>query len=204
MNSEDWALGSLGSVTASAAGGITAANGKRGLLLVDDNENHCWALTRAFEKRGYTVKAAHSAPAACRLLEDEHWHPDYAVVDLRMPGPTGLTLIPRLKAALPNVRIVVLTGYASIATAVEAIKLGAMQYLVKPADANAVESAFHHEGADSTIPSNDHLLSVERLEWEYIQRVLAEHAGNVSATARALKMHRKTLQRKLGKHPAAR
>ena len=202
MSTEDWGLASLGGAAASAAGGALAANGKRGLLLVDDNENHCWALTRAFEKRGYTVKAAHSAPAACRLLEG--WHPDYAVVDLRMPGPTGLTLIPRLKAALPNIRIVVLTGYASIATAVEAIKLGATQYLVKPTDASAVESAFHHEGADSTIPSSDHLLSVERLEWEYIQRVLAEHAGNVSATARALKMHRKTLQRKLGKHPAAR
>jgi len=202
MNTEDWALGSLGREASAAAGSAVGANGKRGLLLVDDNENHCWALTRAFEKRGYTVKAAHSAPAACRLLED--WHPDYAIVDLRMPGPTGLTLIPRLKAALPNVRIVVLTGYASIATAVEAIKLGATQYLVKPADANAVESAFHHEGGDATIPSSDHLLSVERLEWEYIQRVLAENTGNVSATARALKMHRKTLQRKLGKHPAAR
>ena len=202
MNTEDWALGSLGSGVAGTAGGTLAGNGKRGLLLVDDNEHHCWALTRAFEKRGYTVKAAHSAPAACRLLDD--WHPDYAVVDLRMPGPTGLTLIPRLKAALPNVRIVVLTGYASIATAVEAIKLGATQYLVKPADADAVESAFHHESADATIPSSDHLLSVERLEWEYIQRVLAEQGGNVSATARALKMHRKTLQRKLGKHPAAR
>ena len=202
MNTEDWALGSLGSGVAGTAGGTLAGNGKRGLLLVDDNEHHCWALTRAFEKRGYTVKAAHSAPAACRLLDD--WHPDYAVIDLRMPGPTGLTLIPRLKTALPNVRIVVLTGYASIATAVEAIKLGATQYLVKPADADAVESAFHHESADATIPSSDHLLSVERLEWEYIQRVLAEQGGNVSATARALKMHRKTLQRKLGKHPAAR
>jgi two-component system response regulator RegA len=202
MNSEDWGLQRLGSGAPSAAGGAIASNGKRGLLLVDDNESHCWALTRAFEKRGYTVKAAHSAPAACRLLED--WHPDYAVVDLRMPGATGLTLIPRLKTALPNVRIVMLTGYASIATAVEAIKLGATQYLVKPVDASAVESAFYHDGADATIPSNDQLLSVERLEWEYIQRVLAEQGGNVSATARALKMHRKTLQRKLGKHPASR
>src|SRR5678816_3402976 len=96
---------SLGREASAAAGSAVGANGKRGLLLVDDNENHCWALTRAFEKRGYTVKAAHSAPAAYRLLED--WHPDYAVVDLRMPGPTGLTLIPRLKAAFPNVRIVV-------------------------------------------------------------------------------------------------
>jgi two-component system response regulator RegA len=209
MNNEDWGVHSFGGAAASAAGGrIAATNGKRGLLLVDDNENHCWALTRAFEKRGYTVKAAHSTPAACRLLEDcqllEDWHPDYAVVDLRMPGPTGLMLIPRLKAALPNVRIVMLTGYASIATAVEAIKLGATQYLVKPVDANEVESAFHHEGADTSLPSSDHLLSVGRLEWEYIQRVLAEHSGNVSATARALKMHRKTLQRKLAKHPAAR
>jgi len=202
MNSEDWALGSLGSVTASAAGGITAANGKRGLLLVDDNENHCWALTRAFEKRGYTVKAAHSAAAACALLDG--WHPDYAVVDLRMPGPTGLTLIPKLKAAFAEVRIVMLTGYASIATAVEAIKLGATQYLVKPVDARTVEAAFHDDEGDAAAPTCDDLLSVERLEWEYIQRVLAEQGGNVSATARALKMHRKTLQRKLNKHPAAR
>ena len=178
------------------------AAGKPGLLLVDDNENHCWALGRAFEKRGYTVKAAHSAPAACHLLEE--WLPDYALVDLRMPGPTGLTLIPKLRAAQPDVRIVVLTGYASIATAVEAIKLGATQYLVKPVDANAVEFAFHHSGGTTSPPSDDSLLSVERMEWEYIQRVLAEHGGNISATARALKMHRKTLQRKLGKHPASR
>ena len=202
MTTDNWGLLNPGNGSGYGTEGPAAASARPGLLLVDDNENHCWALTRAFEKRGYTVKAAHSAPAACRLLEG--WHPDYAVVDLRMPGPTGLTLIPRLKAALPNIRIVVLTGYASIATAVEAIKLGATQYLVKPTDASAVESAFHHESADATIPSSDHLLSVERLEWEYIQRVLAEHAGNVSATARALKMHRKTLQRKLGKHPAAR
>src|SRR6476646_6366817 len=167
MNNEDWGVHSVGGAAASAAGDrIAVSNGKRGLLLVDDNENHCWALARAFEKRGYTVKAAHSAPSAYRLLED--WRPDYAVVDLRMPGPTGLTLIPRLKAALPNVRIVVLTGYASIATAVEAIKLGATQYLVKPADANAVEFAFHHSGGDTPPASDDSLLSVERMEWEYI------------------------------------
>jgi len=202
MNNEDWGWHGLGSAAAGAARGNIADTGRRGLLLVDDNENHCWVLSRAFEKRGYTVKAAHSAPAACRLLED--WLPEYAVVDLRMPGPTGLTLIPKLKAAQPDVRIVVLTGYASIATAVEAIKLGATHYLVKPVDANAVEFAFHHSGGDTSPPSDDSLLSVERMEWEYIQRVLAEQGGNVSATARALKMHRKTLQRKLSKHPASR
>ena len=171
------------------------------LLLVDDNENHCWALTRAFDKRGYAVKAAHSVPAACSLLED--WHPEYAVVDLRMPGPTGLTLIPRLKAVFPDVRIVMLTGYASIATAVEAIKLGAIQYLVKPVDAQTVEAAFREDRGNTTVASSDNLVSVERLEWEYIHRVLTEQHGNVSATARALNMHRKTLQRKLGKHPPA-
>ena len=202
MNIENWSSHSLGSGAATAPDGTITATGRPGLLLVDDNENHCWALSRAFEKRGYTVKAAHSAPAASRLLEE--WLPDYAVVDLRMPGPTGLTLIPKLKAAQPDVLIVVLTGYASIATAVEAIKLGATQYLVKPVDANAVEFAFHHSGVNTSPPGDDSLLSVERMEWEYIQRVLAEHGGNVSATARALKMHRKTLQRKLGKHPASR
>jgi two-component system response regulator RegA len=194
-------LHSLGSEAAGAASNKIAASTGRGLLLVDDSESHCWALSRAFERRGYSVRAAHSAPDATRLLED--WYPDYAVVDLRLPGPTGLTLIPKLRAASPHVRIVVLTGYASIATAVEAIKLGATQYLVKPVDANAVESAFHHNGGDASTPSREDLLSVERLEWEYIQRVLAEHGGNISATARALKMHRKTLQRKLGKHPTS-
>jgi two-component system response regulator RegA len=93
-----------------------------------------------------------------------------------------------------------LTGYASIATAVEAIKLGATQYLVKPVDAPMVEAAFH-DGGDAALVSSDHMLSVERMEWEYIQRVLAEYNGNVSATARALNMYRKTLQRKLSKHP---
>jgi len=194
-------LHSLGSEAAGAASNKIAASTGRGLLLVDDSESHCWALSRAFERRGYSVRAAHSAPDATRLLED--WYPDYAVVDLRLPGPTGLTLMPKLRAASPHVRIVVLTGYASIATAVEAIKLGATQYLVKPVDANAVESAFHHNGGDASTPSREDLLSVERLEWEYIQRVLAEHGGNISATARALKMHRKTLQRKLGKHPTS-
>lgn len=171
------------------------------LLLVDDSENHCWALKRAFDKRGYEVRAASSAPEAQGLIDD--WRPAYAVIDLRLPGPTGLTLIPRLKAADPGVRIVMLTGYASIVTAVEAIKLGATHYLVKPVDAQTVEAAFQRNGGDPTIPPSESLLSVERLEWEYIQRVLVEQQGNISATARALHMHRKTLQRKLNKHPAS-
>ena len=202
MTTEDWGLRNRSNGSSYGAEGFAPGSARPGLLLVDDNEHHCWALTRVFEKRGYTVKAAHSVPAACNLLED--WQPEFAVVDLRMPGPTGLSLIPKLKAAFPGVRVVMLTGYASIATAVEAIKLGATQYLVKPVDANTVEAAFHNDEADATLPTSDDLVSVGRLEWEYIQRVLTELGGNISATARALNMHRKTLQRKLSKHPVAR
>jgi two-component system response regulator RegA len=202
MTTDSWGLRNRSNGSDYGAENPAAASARPGLLLVDDSESHCWALSRAFEKRGYTVRAVHSAAAACQLLDE--WRPEYAVVDLRMPGPTGLTLIPRLKAACSKVRIVMLTGYASIATAVEAIKLGATQYLVKPVDAGTVEAAFHHDEGDETLPTCDGLLSVERLEWEYIQRVLAEQGGNISGTARALKMHRKTLQRKLNKHPVAR
>jgi two-component system, response regulator RegA len=202
MTTEDWGLHNRSNGSSYGAEDFARGSARPRLLLVDDNENHCWALTRAFERRGYTVKAAHSVAGACHLLDE--WQPEYAVVDLRMPGPTGLTLIPRLRAACPEVRVVMLTGYASIATAVEAIKLGATQYLIKPVDANAVEAAFHNDEADATLPTSDDLVSVGRLEWEYIQRVLTELGGNISATARALNMHRKTLQRKLSKHPVAR
>ncbi|MDO9190947.1 MAG: response regulator, partial [Sulfurimicrobium sp.] len=127
---------------------------------------------------------------------------EFAVVDLKMPGPSGLVLVKRLKELDEETRIVMLTGFASIATAVEAIKLGATHYLAKPADADQIIAAFEREGGDDEVPVTQQPLSVDRLEWEHIQRVLAEHQGNISATARALKMHRRTLQRKLGKHPA--
>jgi two-component system response regulator RegA len=202
MTTENWGLHNRGIGNGYGAEDFAPGSARPGLLLVDDDENHCWALARAFERRGYTVKAAHSVPAACSVLED--WQPEFAVVDLRMPGPSGLSLIPKLKAAFPGVRVVVLTGYASVVTAVEAIKLGATQYLVKPVDARTVEAAFHNDEGDASLPTSDDVFSVGRLEWEYIQRVLAEQGGNVSATARALNMHRKTLQRKLSKHPVAR
>jgi two-component system, response regulator RegA len=176
--------------------------GKGRLLIVEDDENHCRALTRAFEKRGYAVNSANCVPQALSIAES--WHPNYAVVDLRMPGPSGLTLIPRLRTAAAGVRIVVITGYASIATAVEAIKLGAIHYLAKPVDADSVEAAFHRDRGDESIPAREEPLSVDRLAWEHIQGVLADHRGDVSATARALGMHRRTLQRKLVKFPARR
>jgi len=170
------------------------------LLIVDDNEVFCVAMQRAFTQRGYEVRFAHSADQTQRLLKS--WSPDFAILDLRLPGPAGLTLIPMIKEANPETRVVMLTGYASIATAVEAIKLGAVQYLVKPADADAVEAAFRRTDGEHGIAPSEKLLSVHRLEWEHIQRVLTEYGGNISATARALRMHRRTLQRKLNKHPA--
>jgi two-component system response regulator RegA len=182
--------------------GRQAQDQKLKMLIVDDDENHCWALQRAFEKRGYAVRAAHSACQAESLLAE--WTARYAVVDLRMPGPCGMTLIRKLRQAQPDARIVVLTGYASIASAIEAIKLGAVYYLTKPVDMDTLESAFGRVCPDEHIePSGNHL-SVARLEWEHIQGVLSEHQGNISATARALGMHRRTLQRKLGKFPVRR
>jgi len=177
-------------------------NGKPRLLVVDDDENHCWALQRAFEKRGYAVKAAHNSCDAESLLAD--WDARYAVIDLRMPGAGGMTLIGKIRRAQPEARIVVLTGYASIATAIEAIKLGAVYYLTKPVDMDTLEAAFERVCADEHVAPSCNPLSVSRLEWEHIQGVLAEHQGNISATARALGMHRRTLQRKLSKFPARR
>lgn len=169
------------------------------LLLVDDDETFCQVLSRAFKRRGYAITVAHSAEEALALVQENS--PEYAVVDLKMPGSSGLVLVERLKQLDEQTRIVVLTGFASIATAVEAIKLGATHYLAKPADADEIEAAFARGPGDAATPVSERQLSVDRLEWEYIQKVLAENQGNISATARALGMHRRTLQRKLGKRP---
>lgn len=170
------------------------------LLVVDDNEVFCSTMQRTFGQRGYEVRIAYDAHQAEDVLRS--WLPAFAIVDLRLPGTPGLTLIPKIKAACPDVRVVMLTGYASIATAVEAIKLGADQYLAKPVDAETVEAAFRRGVGEDTVRPSENMLSVHRLEWEHIQRALTENRGNISATARALHMHRRTLQRKLNKHPA--
>ena len=170
------------------------------LLLVDDDDVFRRVLARALDRRGYAVSVAAGVDAA--LLSALVQPPEYAVVDLKMPGASGLVLIEKLIELDPNTRIVMLTGYASIATAVEAIKLGAIHYLAKPCDADQVVAALNKSSdGDSATPVAGSPLSVDRLEWEHIQRVLGEHQGNVSATARALKMHRRTLQRKLMKRP---
>ena len=178
----------------------TNDNEQASLLLTDDDPVFCQVLSRALEKRGYTVTVAHNVEQAIPLAQTNP--PEYAVVDLKMNGASGLTLVKTLHELDPATRIVVLTGYASIATAVEAIKLGATQYLAKPANADEIVAAFGHSAsADAELPAQT--ASVERLEWEHIQRVLHEHQGNISATARALDMHRRTLQRKLSKRPVA-
>lgn len=169
------------------------------LLLVDDDEAFRCVLSRALEKRGYAVSTA--ADVAAASLSAQANPPEYAVIDLKMPGASGLVLVRRLKALDAETRIVVLTGYASIATAVEAIKLGATHYLTKPADIDEIVSALMQTVGNPDVAINTDPLSVERLEWEHIQKVLAENEGNISATARALKMHRRTLQRKLIKKP---
>jgi two-component system response regulator RegA len=169
------------------------------LLLVDDDAVFTGVLARALEKRGFAVTVAHSVEQAQPLAQENP--PEYAVVDLKMDGASGLTLVQVLHELDAATRIVVLTGYASIATAVEAIKLGATQYLAKPANADEIVAAFGHLPSVN-VPLSTHLATVEQLEWEYLQRVLRDHQDNISATARALNMHRRTLQRKLAKRPA--
>ena len=168
------------------------------LLLVDDDTIFCGVLRTALEKRGYHVAVAHSVEEATPLATEKP--PAYAVIDLKMGGASGLVLVRQLHQLDPAIRVVVLTGYASIATAVEAIKLGATQYLLKPANADEIVAAFvHHATTEPQL--NMQPSSVDRLEWEHIQRVLHQNQGNISATARALNMHRRTLQRKLIKRP---
>ena len=171
------------------------------ILIVDDDPSFNAILVRTLERRGHQAHGVLD-PAAARAAARE-LQPARIVLDLNLAGHSGLALIPEFLAIRPDCRIVVLTGYASITTAVDAIKLGATQYLAKPVELRDILAAFEHEAPDSEpeFDASDTPLSVDRLEWEHIQRVLAEHDGNISATARALKMHRRTLQRKLAKRP---
>ena len=170
------------------------------LLLVDDDPAFGRVLATALGRRGFQVTLAASVAEVRALLPD--LRASHAVLDLRLPDGSGLDLLPLLRERLPQARIVVLSGYASIPTAIDAIKLGATYYLAKPVDADAVVRAFDASGlaepANSPPPAVPP--SVRRVEWEHIQRVLKDCDGNVSAAARALRMHRRTLQRKLGKH----
>ncbi len=172
------------------------------ILLVDDDETFTEVMARGFGRRGFDVHCCHDALAAVDACE--RLQPTHILLDLNMPGTSGLIVLPRLLAAAPAARLVVLTGYSSIATAVEATKAGATNYLCKPAGIDEVLSAFDERPAENTATVPADPISVDRLEWEHIQRVLKDNDGNVSATARALGMHRRTLQRKLQKRPVRR
>ena len=181
---------------------MIAEEDRPSLLLVDDDPTFREVLSAALGKRGFAVDTAPDATRAMELAEVNP--PEFAVVDLKMPGPSGLVLVKYLKELDAGTRIVVLTGYASIATAVEAVKLGATHYLAKPVDTDEIITALNKTEGDENAMLSSAPLSVDRLEWEHIQRIMAENDGNISATARALNMHRRTLQRKLAKYPSRR
>ena len=170
------------------------------ILVIDDAPAFNRVLARALAQRGFKVFGAQEPETALDLARAHE--PEYVVLDLNIAGSSGLRLIEPLLGVNPDCRILVLPGYASIAPPGAAIKLGATQYLAKPADVDAILKALHATDviiADEEMASGP--MSLDRLEWEHIQRVLAENDGNISATARALKMHRRTLQRKLAKRP---
>lgn len=170
------------------------------LLLVDDDVTFCAVLQRALERHGLLVAVAHTVDEA--LESAEQFRPTHAVVDLKLADDSGLYLIKPLLSLNGGMKIIVLTGYGSISTAVKAIKEGAANYLAKPVNVNAILTAFDSEQNEPSQEPAPTPMSLGRLEWEHIQRVLDEHDGNISATARSLGMHRRTLQRKLQKRPA--
>jgi two-component system response regulator RegA len=171
------------------------------VLLVEDDERFRERLARALSARGCIVRAVSSAEEAVEAASSES--PELAVVDLKLPTGGGLDVVRNLHAIDPTTRIVVLTGYGSIATALESVRLGATHYLTKPVDADQVLAAF--EGRDVTQEQPPvEVPSLARVEWEHIQRVLADCDGNVSQAARLLGIHRRSLQRKLSKFPTAR
>lgn len=172
------------------------------LLIVDDDEMFCQVMQRAMTRRGYEVQVATNADDA--LFQARQAPPAIATLDLKLEHSSGLKLLPELLEIAPECRVVVLTGYSSIATAVEAIKLGAVNYLCKPADADEILASLDRQTGDPDTEVAENPPSINRVTWEHIQKVLQEHDGNISATARALGMHRRTLQRKLQKRPVRR
>ena len=170
---------------------------ERLLIIVEDDEGFARTLKRSFERRGYTVLHSEGFETLTEVLGDKV--PGYAVVDLKLGSASGLVCVQTLHAHDPDMLIVVLTGFASIATAVEAIKLGASHYLAKPSNSDDIEAAFAKGQGDVDAPLAPRPTSIKTLEWERIHETLAETDFNISETARRLGMHRRTLARKLGK-----
>ncbi|MEO3427687.1 ActR/PrrA/RegA family redox response regulator transcription factor [Pelagibius sp. CAU 1746] len=169
----------------------------RELLIVDDDQRFCDRLARAMERRGFAVQTAYSVADGLALAR--RLAPSHAVVDLRLEDGSGLEVVQGLREAREDARIIVLTGYGNIATAVAAVKVGATDYLPKPADADQVEAALLERG-EALPPPPCNPMSADRVRWEHIQRVYEQCDRNVSETARRLRMHRRTLQRILAKY----
>lgn len=169
------------------------------ILIIEDDINLASTLARRLTKQGFTCDVAHNQSDA--LLRARQLVPDSILLDMKLGDDNGLMLIKPLRNLLENTHIVLLTGFASIATAVEAMRLGANDYLTKPIDMATLLKALNNETSELQTSIDDAVMSPERLEWEHIQQVLHSNNGNISVTARQLNMHRRTLQRKLQKKP---
>lgn len=173
------------------------------ILLIDDDAVFNATLCRSLQRKGLAVDTAETPAHALQQIATHRY--DLILLDLNLNGESGLKLLSQILQQQPDARVVMLTGYSSVATAVDAIKRGADNYLCKPVNASDIVALLDND-LDTTAAMHtidDNPLSVDRLEWEHLQRVLMEHNGNISATARALNMHRRTLQRKLQKRPVA-
>lgn len=182
----------------------TAAEARRSILVIDDDAVFRARLVQALQARGFDARGAAGVDSALAAARSES--PELAVVDLRLAGSSGLDLVRELKAIDEATSVVVLTGYGSIATALEAVRLGATHYLTKPADVDEILAAFERRTGPAALSSHrDHeVASLARAEWEHIHRVLTDCGGNVSLAARQLGIHRRSLQRKLSKYPVSR
>lgn len=178
---------------------MTPPRDARTILIVDDDEPFRTRLVRAFADRGFEAAAAVDHDTALAAARTDS--PELAVVDLRLPGPSGLEIVRDLKALDPTTQVIVLTGYGSIASALQSVKLGAMTYLTKPVDADQILAAFEGSAPAPEFGDPPPPQKLARVEWEHIHRVLADCDGNVSQAARLLGIHRRSLQRKLSKYP---
>jgi two-component system, response regulator RegA len=179
-----------------------ALPGEPTLLLADDDDAFREAMSRALGRRGFAVTASRNVDEAEAEAEKQVF--EYALVDVRMPGRSGIDLVAALRRIDEGTRVVVLTGYGTIANAVEAMRAGAADYLTKPVDAAACERSLLGRAEAAPVPDDDDVPSLERVEYEYLQRVLADCGGNVSEAARRLRMHRRSLQRKITRQPPRR
>ncbi|WP_154222501.1 response regulator transcription factor [Marinicella rhabdoformis] len=173
---------------------------KKSILVIDDDKTLRYSLSKALKRHGFTVHEAHDLQSSQLILKNEPVN--HVLLDLKLQKESGLVLAQSILAQWPQLNIVMLTGFASIKTAVEAIKIGVKDYLIKPVSIEEILNSFQSNNqGNSDIEINESTWSPKRLEWEHIQKVLLEHDGNISQTAKALNMHRRTLQRKLQKKP---